>query len=110
MRFNAEAILARSSNLPIQEIGNETMLLEVTSGKFFKLNEPAALAWKSLDGKRSLGAIATRITAVYDVDFDTALSDCLELAARLKKLGLAKVIPAAPVSKRPSRAAEASLR
>lgn len=53
-----------------------------------KLNETGALIWKELEGGSDLDNICEKICSTYNVDKDTAKSDCSEIIQKLKSCGV----------------------
>jgi hypothetical protein len=47
--------------------GNEGLLVDLNTKKYYQLNETAMLIWKALEKKRSLEEIVCEVTTVYDV-------------------------------------------
>jgi hypothetical protein len=56
------------------------------------LNETAADFYTRMDGTRTVGAICQELQEEYDVDYDTLLRDCSEMARQLVDEGAAVVV------------------
>ncbi len=56
------------------------------------LNSVAAEMYQLLDGKRTLGDVAARITAEYDVPVDQCLQDAVRLASELIDEGAIRIV------------------
>lgn len=73
-------------------IEGEAVLVNVRSDEVMHLNPAASFLWSSLDGQLSLEDIASSITAEYDVELDTALSDALDFAGSLIEQGAVEIV------------------
>jgi hypothetical protein len=47
--------------------GGEGVLVDLNSKQYYQLNETAMLVWRCLENRRSLEAIITEMTTIYDV-------------------------------------------
>jgi hypothetical protein len=54
---------ARTSNLIIKELANETLIYDLTSDKAHCLNSTAAAVWKNCDGSKSIGEINASLSS-----------------------------------------------
>lgn len=64
------------------------MLVNLTTGAAFKLNQVGAAVWRQLDGNRDVAAIAADLDRRYDVGLETLLHDVSALLEDLEKQGL----------------------
>jgi hypothetical protein len=64
-------------------LDKESVLLDLSSGSYFTLNEVGALVWQNLDGLSPLRSVIPKLMALYDVDPETAEQDVLELVEDL---------------------------
>jgi hypothetical protein len=69
-------------------VGDETVLLDLASGMYFGLDGVGQCIWESVGAGRSLGEIAARVVAEYDVDEAQAQADVLAFAGELVSRGL----------------------
>ena len=69
--------------------GEEGILVDLNTKKYYQLNETAMLIWKSLEQGMTAGEIATRVVAEYEVTPDDALQNVEQL---LKEFGTYKLI------------------
>jgi hypothetical protein len=86
--ITAEAVLKRSPNVPWRTIDGKGILVDLDSGYYFSLNRTGQFIWGQIDGARTLQDIARRVVEHFEVDEETALRDCIELAGRLRDQGL----------------------
>jgi hypothetical protein len=52
--------------------GDEGILVDLNTKKYFQLNETAMVVWKGLEQGKSVGEIASDITSKYEVALDNA--------------------------------------
>lgn len=95
--LSPDSVLVRE-DFPTRRVGDETMLLHLSTGEFFKLNETGLYIWGCIDGKRTAAGIAKRVVKLFAVDDTTALKDTIEFLGELLKKGLA--LPARELRKR----------
>ncbi len=92
MGYKGETILMRSDRVPSRTVDGKGILVDLESGYYFSLNRTGQFIWEHFDGSRTLHDIARLMVDRFDVDVETSLSDCIELADRLGADGL--VVPA----------------
>jgi hypothetical protein len=85
-----KSIPIRSPKIVATRTGNEFVLVPVKNNiadmdSLFTLNETGAFIWENIDGNRCVEEIASSLMKEYDVDFDMAVSDVLELINRMKE-------------------------
>jgi len=89
----------RDSNIVARRIAGETVLVPVRANvaeldSLFTLNEVGSLTWDLLDGQATVGQIAERIVARFEVSFEEASHDLGEFLGALEAEGLIRPIPA----------------
>ncbi|MFH1679442.1 MAG: PqqD family protein [Candidatus Eisenbacteria bacterium] len=94
MSLGPDSVLKRSPSVPWRTIDRKGILVDLESGYYFSLNSTGQYIWGQLDGARSIREIARRVVEQFEVDEETALADCLELATRLLDQGLVVLVPA----------------
>jgi acyl CoA:acetate/3-ketoacid CoA transferase beta subunit len=62
---------------------NECLLLNVTNGTYFRINEVASLIWENLDGKTTAEDIIAKITAQFDINESVARQDYRKFITQL---------------------------
>ena len=70
------------------DISEETVLLNLTSGKYFGLDEIGTIIWVLLQQSKSVGEIKTTLTAKYDVSLEECDRDLQELLLELLEANL----------------------
>lgn len=89
LALNGESILSRSERVAWREIDGEGVLLDPKRGMVSGLNDSACVLWESLDGVTALGKqVQTYIIAEFDVSYEDALRDAVELMSQLMEDGL----------------------
>lgn len=88
MGFTKDSVLMRSPDVPSRTVEGKGILVDLESGYYFSLNRTGQFIWERLDGSRSLHDLVRLLMDRYDVDEETCLADCLELADRLAADGL----------------------
>ena len=71
-------------------LGDEAVLLNVSSGDYFGLNEVGLSFWEKIDGQRPLTEIVAMMLDEYEVDRMELMHDLAELASEMASKGLLK--------------------
>ena len=71
-------------------VGDETVLLDLSSGMYFGLDGVGKRIWESVAEGHSLGEAATIIASEFDVDEAQAQADLITFATDLVERGLLK--------------------
>ena len=77
-----------SPDVVAREVGGETMLLDLSSGTYFGLDEVGGRVWQALEDGNSLAEACDRIEADFDVSRDQLEADVLALVGDLLEKGL----------------------
>jgi hypothetical protein len=83
-----DAFPRRRSDLVYRKVEAETVILNRNESVLHQLNETASLIWDCCDGTHSIGGIAGRLAAEYDVDAGISRNDVERVVSDLKKLNL----------------------
>jgi hypothetical protein len=67
---------------------DEVIILDLGASAYFSLDAVGALVWSELEAGHSSEEAARQVVAHFDVEFDRALKDTLELANELVARGL----------------------
>ncbi len=89
--MNISAILQRSPNAAHQTVGEEAILINLTTGAYYSLNDTGTMFWELIDGQRTISACAAEIAREYGVEADMVAGDLLELAEEFHAEGLVLV-------------------
>lgn len=71
-----------------QAVGEEAIIINLTTGSYYSLNDTGTVFWGLLDGQRSIADCARLIAQDYEVEPQVVEADLLELAAEFKNEGL----------------------
>ena len=74
----------RNPDIAYEKVGEESILLSLTSGAHYTLNDTGTMFWELVDGQRSIADCAAEIASEYDVEPDVVEADLLELAVEFK--------------------------
>lgn len=86
MTLDSKIIIPDS--LFLQQVDDETILLDTNTQEYFALNELGTLIWDVLSFRQDLNAVKDAVLEKYDVDESTAQKDILAFMEMLleKKL------------------------
>ena len=73
----------------LQEVGDETVILNLDSGEYFTLDSVGTRMIRLFQEEPDPEAVAAKITEEYDVAFDQAYSDLNNLLEEMREHGLA---------------------
>lgn len=88
-KMTTETRLKQHTNVPWKEIENEGVLLRLTDGDYYSVNETGLRIWKLLNGTKTLGQVARNVSSYYNISQELALSHLLEFVTLLEKKKLA---------------------
>jgi hypothetical protein len=71
-----------------RRFGNELIILELSRGEYFSLDELGARIWEGFVAGESVGDVAERLAPEYDVVLDRLRADVGALAEELMRRGL----------------------
>lgn len=83
--------LQLSEDVVARELGGETMLLDLASGKYFGLNAVGGRFWQSLESGLNSAQARDALLAEFEVDADQLDSDLADLISELRESGLVTV-------------------
>jgi hypothetical protein len=89
MEFTPETRLVRAEERFLSNrVGEETMLLDLVSGDYVALNEPAARIWELLAEPRSVRELTGELGRLFDVEPGKCLADTLDFLSGIDALRL----------------------
>jgi len=71
-----------------QIVGEEAIIINLTSGAYYSLNDTGTMFWELIDGQRNIAACAQAIATEYAVEPEVVEADLLELAIEFEQEGL----------------------
>lgn len=81
-------ILSRSSNANYEKVGDEAIVINLSTGAYYSLNDTGTIFWELIDGRRTIADCAREIAYEYEVEASLVEDDLLELAVEFKQEGL----------------------
>ncbi len=96
MQCTTDDIVAPHEELVTRDIGGEIIIVPIRGcvgdlDGAYTLNDAGGAIWRSLDGRRSVGALAAAVAEEYDVTPAEAERDVAAFLAELARAGLVKV-------------------
>ena len=88
LRPNEEEVAAKV-------IDGEAILINLSNGMYYSMDEVGGLVWEMIEGEHSLGEIAAGIATCYDISSEVAEADVHRLADELVRESLVMVSTAA---------------
>ena len=64
--------------------GGEGMIVDLTTKQYYRLNETAALIWRSLEGGKDVDQIIEEMQSKYEVSREQALASIERLISKLR--------------------------
>jgi hypothetical protein len=90
-------IYKRTEQVEWRKFENESLLLNVSTGTYFRINEVGSLIWENLDGKRTDADLVQIVIKRFDVTETDARRDFVTFINQLLKDNLVtKVDPDEP--------------
>lgn len=89
--MNLSETVSISAEVMARSVGDETVLLDLTSGTYFGLDPVGARIWALMSDGKSLRAVCDVIQGEYDVTRDVLEADVLRLIGELRAKGLVRV-------------------
>lgn len=79
-----ESRFIRNGDLLATEIGDEVVMMDVGSGKYFHLDSVGSKIWAMMDGSTVVSEICDRLVKAYDADMGRIQVDVLAFFARME--------------------------
>ena len=95
---NLQSCIVRNSDVSWKTLEDKCILLHLSSGYYYTLNEVGRFLWESLDGKKRLEQVHKEITRHYNIDTETAKSDIFRIIKDLTREGLVEEYETPPES------------
>ncbi len=83
--MNKDSILQRAEHVTFEVVADEAILIDITTGTYFSLNEVGTEFWEMLDGEQTIEQHAAIIAAKYEVEREMVVADLLDLAEEMAK-------------------------
>ncbi|PSB03315.1 PqqD family protein [Merismopedia glauca] len=92
MKFDPTQKLVVSPDVLVQDLGEESVLLNLKSEKYFGLDDVGTRMWEALTQSESIAAAYKLLLAEYDVEEELLTQDLAELVDKLSSKGLVEVV------------------
>ena len=97
--MNAEQTYRPAGRVVTRRIGEDQLLVPISGqaageNAVFPLNQTGLFVWERLSAGKTLGETAQELAETFDVDIDSGLVDCENIAQRLVEEKLLEVISA----------------
>ena len=86
-----ESRVRRKPDIPWKQLEGTIVVLDLTSGDFFELDEIGSRIWLGLDGARSLADLAGDLAREYDAPLDQIGSDIIAFVSDLNGRALVTI-------------------
>lgn len=91
MKLTESSTVVAAPDQISSSLGQEAVILQLTQGMYYGLDEVGARIWEMLKEPRSVREIRDSIVAEYDVAPETAARDLIGLLTELARRGLIEV-------------------
>lgn len=82
--------ISKVENQVSRKIEDETIILNLSTGIYYTLNQTGSAIWSLINGKNSPGVIAGKIASEYKIDKEKALREVERLIKDLSQEDLVK--------------------
>jgi Coenzyme PQQ synthesis protein D (PqqD) len=83
-----DVLLRFSPDVVFRELAGESVVLDLSSGRYFGLNAVGTRVWQLIGQGKTVEGLLRAVTAEYDADVSTIERDVLALLDDLEKRGL----------------------
>jgi hypothetical protein len=83
-----DAVLTLSPDVIFRELDGESVVLDLSSGRYFGLNAVGTRVWQLIRQGQPVDGLIRAVTSEYDADVDAVERDVLALLEELKTRGL----------------------
>ena len=88
-----DVVLTLSPDVIVRELQGESVVLDLSSGRYFGLNAVGTRVWQLIQAGQPVDGLIRAVTAEYDADGDAVERDVLALLEDLKARGLVVELP-----------------
>lgn len=75
---------ARNPRILVQQVSEQTVLLNPTDGRYFALDDVGSRVWELCDGSLTVAQMAARIHEEYDAPISVIETDVIELVTEFR--------------------------
>lgn len=91
LKIPSTAVISSTKELLSSELSGEAIILDMTSGIYYGLNEVGARVWELVQQPRSFESIHGILVAEYSVDPEVCRQDLVNILSELKNASLVEV-------------------
>lgn len=88
MTLTLDTVVTVTDNLLFSNLGDEEVILDLSTGTYYGLDEVGARVWALIEEPRSARGICDRLETEYDVDRSTLEGDVLDLLREFQAEGV----------------------
>ncbi|MEM0991091.1 MAG: PqqD family peptide modification chaperone [Pseudomonadota bacterium] len=89
------AVIGRNPDIVETRVGDQTMMMSVSQGKYFALEKTGQRIWELIEQPRAIQDIVGELVQEYDVSDEDCLRDVSTFAGQLVDDGVAVLVPGA---------------
>lgn len=93
MTLDIDSRVVAISGVASSDLGEEAVLMDIDSGKYFVLNEVSAEIWRAIQTPCRVGTLCETLAATYDAPADRIRASTLAFLADLHEKRLIREIP-----------------
>ncbi len=86
--LDPSATVTRSERVIVEDVGGETVLLDLDGDTFLRLNPAGAILWSRLEEPARLDELAGTLEGEFGIDSPTALADAAAFVEDMSGRGL----------------------
>ncbi len=90
-RAGLESRVRISPDVVWREVGGEIVLLDLRKGRYYGLQDAAAMIWKGMSRGEPVGVMGRKLVRNFRVEAERASRDILALARTLESKGLIRI-------------------
>jgi len=84
-------IAARADNNVDAQLGDETVILDLESGNYFRLNITGARVWNLLESPLSIGTLCAKLEAAFEIDAETCRAEVIPFIEMMRDRKLIRI-------------------
>lgn len=85
------AVVRRADGKIAAEMGDETVILDISNGLYFKLNAVGASIWDLIGAPIPMAALVGQLMAKFDIDAAACRADVTEFVRTMQAKGLVEI-------------------
>lgn len=87
-KIGIDTVIVKKEGLDAVDIDDEKVMMDVTKGKYYALNNVGSRIWELINVPRSVNEVISKLLEEYDVDTGTCRNHVLEFTNRMYGEGL----------------------